>query len=84
MTTKGLLLALVGAGALALSAQSASARIVCNASGDCWHTQGDAQFKPELKLTVHPDDWKWKESEHNRWREHDGRGYWQGGEWKSM
>jgi len=40
-----------------------------------------AQLKPELRLHVHPDDWKWAGHEHDKWREHEGHGYWRGGKW---
>ncbi len=76
--------ALLGASALAMSTASASARIVCNAEGDCWHVHGEYEYRPEFGLTVHPDNWKWKEGEHHAWREHEGRGYWHGGEWKTF
>ena len=76
--------ALLGAGALALTAANASARIVCNADGDCWHTHADYNYLPSFGLTVHPDDWHWKEGERHAWREHEGRGYWQGGDWKNF
>jgi len=84
MTTRGLLFALISAGTLLLTAQAASARIACNSDGDCWHVHGDFEFKPEIGVVVHPDDWKWKESEHFRWHEHEGRGYWKGGDWKEF
>jgi hypothetical protein len=76
--------ALLGASALAISTASASARIVCNAEGECWHVHGDFGYRPEFGLTIHPDNWKWKEGEHHAWREHEGRGYWHGGEWKAF
>jgi hypothetical protein len=72
---------LIGAGGLALASNAASARIVCNQDGDCWHVRSDYEYRPEFKLTVHPDDWRWKENEKNRWREHEGRGYWRDGVW---
>jgi hypothetical protein len=73
---------LLGAvGAFALTATAASAAIVCNDEGECWHVRGAVQYKPEVKLHVHPDDWKWAEHEHFKWREHEGRGYWRGGKW---
>ena len=37
---------LVGAGALALAATGASAAVVCNSEGDCWHVKGEAKYKP--------------------------------------
>ncbi len=74
-------LALVGSVAFALTATAASAEIVCNGEGECWHAREHAEYKPEFGVRVHPDDWKWKESEHYKWREHEGRGYWRNGIW---
>jgi hypothetical protein len=75
------LAAMLGAGALTLASTSASARIVCNEDGDCWHVTPTYQYQPDYRLSVHPDDWRWKNSEKYRWREHEGRGYWRGGVW---
>jgi hypothetical protein len=72
---------LVGAGALALAATGASAAVVCNDEGDCWHVKGEGKYKPELKLHVHPDNWKFAEKDHYKWREHQGHGYWRSGVW---
>ncbi len=72
---------LMGGVALALTATTASARIVCNEEGDCWHVHADYEYAPSFGLTIHPDDWKWSDGEKHAWREHDGRGYWKGGSW---
>lgn len=71
--------------ALALTATAASAEIVCNDDGDCWHVKRH-DYKPELKLHVHPDNWKWRDHEHTkyRFREHEGHGYWRGGAWIAL
>ena len=74
--------ALMGAGSLALISTNASASVVCNQDGDCWHTQADYAYQPEFGVTVHPNAWKWTEGEKHAWREHEGRGYWRGGSWK--
>jgi hypothetical protein len=66
------LIALVCASAIAMTT-SASARVVCR------HTQSDYVYPPTLGLTVHDNDWKWKEGEKHMWREHEGKGYWKGG-----
>ena len=71
---------LVAAGALALAATGASAAVVCNDEGDCWHVKGEAKYKPEFKVHVHPDNWKFADKDH-RWREHEGHGYWRSGVW---
>ena len=75
---------LLGASALTMAATSASARIVCNGDGDCWHAKADYEYQPAFGLSVHPDDWKWKEGEKHAWREHEGKGYWHGGSWKEF
>ena len=78
------LIGLLGSVPLAFAIDTASAEIVCNEDGDCWHTHESYHYKPEFGLAVHPDDWKWKEGEHHAWREHEGRGYWHGGQWKEF
>lgn len=68
--------------ALALGGGAASAAVVCNDEGDCWRIKGRAVYKPELRLRVYDDDWKWGEDEHSRWREAGhGHGYWHRGVW---
>jgi hypothetical protein len=76
--------ALTGVSAVALISTSASAGIVCNAEGDCWHTRAVYQYQPIFGLTVHEDDWRWNDGEKHAWREHDGRGYWKGGSWRTF
>jgi hypothetical protein len=53
---------------LVLMATSASAEVVCNREGDCWHDDWR---------------WEEHERERYRWREHEGegRGYWRDGRW---
>jgi hypothetical protein len=72
---------IVAASALALTATDASARIVCNAEGECWHVRNDFVFGPELGLVIHEDGWRWGAGERYRWREHHGHGYWRHGVW---
>ncbi len=71
----------LGASALALTATAASAEIVCNDEGDCWHVRQRTEYRPEFKLHVHPDSWKWSDHDHYKWREHEGHGYWHNGNW---
>ena len=73
-----------GLGLLALSSASASARIVCNEDGDCWHVHEEYAFPPGAHIVIHPDNWRWGEGEHFVWKEHPGRGYWGGGEWHNF
>lgn len=72
---------LVTVGGLAIMTASASAAIVCNAEGECWHTKAEYAYRPEFGVTVHPNDWRWGEADHYTWREHTGRGYWHNGVW---
>jgi hypothetical protein len=76
--TKALLAA---AATLTLTAGAASAAIVCNDEGECWHVHGQPSYGPHLKLSIHPDNWKWGGHEKYKWREHAGHGYWRGGSW---
>jgi hypothetical protein len=60
-------LALIPAAALALvslSSLSASARIVCNEDGACWHVHEDYAYPPAAGVIIHPDDWRWRDGEH--------------------
>ena len=80
--SKILLGALVGASALALSAASASAAVAC-VGNVCWHTHDRYDYPATARVVVHDDGWKWGRHEHYRWREHEGRGYWNGRRWTS-
>jgi hypothetical protein len=86
MNTRAKLVAFgfTGLAMVAMSSLSASARIVCNEDGDCWHAQEEFTYPPSVNLTIHPNDWRWKEGEHHAWKEHPGRGYWHGGEWRGF
>ena len=72
-------------GGLAATAGTASAHIVCNAAGDCWHVDNRVVY-PHVRLTYHPDDWyfhrHWDADRDHHWREwHEGRGYYENGVW---
>jgi hypothetical protein len=83
LTTAALTMALA-VGGVAATAGSASAVVVCNASGDCWHVDRRTTYPRDVRATYHNDDWyfhqKWDDKRH--WREaHEGRGYWANGAW---
>ena len=79
---QGAVAAILSAAALAATTSVASAEIVCNRDGDCWHVHEHYDFRPSFGLTIHGDDWRWHDGDdHYRWREHDGRGYWRSGVW---
>ena len=75
---------LMSAGALVATTGTASARVVCNSSGDCWHTDSSYRY-PGTGYTRHADDWyfhqTWNDQRHFRDEHHDGRGYYKSGIW---
>jgi hypothetical protein len=93
MNKKGMLLAATALtiGTVALQAQPASARIVCNSYGDCWHTDARYDYNRYDRgfgAQYHPDDWYFHrhwDSEREHWRDyHEGRGYYKNGIWLSF
>lgn len=79
--TKSLIAAVALAGSMTLIGSSASAAVVCNAAGECWHTHRSYHYDPAWGVTVHPNHWRWGATDHYTWREHAGRGYWRDGVW---
>ena len=62
----------------------ASAYVVCNGEGDCWHTDHHWHY-PGAGYVYHPDDWyfhrNWTD-DRLHWREwHDGSNSWRNGVW---
>ena len=76
--------AAIAAGTLAVSIGSASAYVVCNRDGDCWHTESRYRA-PGVRFDWHNDDWyfhqRWDDRRHWREERHEGRGYWRNGVW---
>ena len=72
---QGAAAAIIGVAALAGTATTASAYVVCNRSGDCWHTSERYNYRPHFGVVVHDDNWRWRERERYRWRDYH-RGYW--------
>ena len=89
--------AVVGTGLLFGMTGAASAYVVCNDEGDCWHVH-QRYHHSGVHFVYHDDDWyfhhNWNhdwDREHDydydadrqyRWREyHEGRGYWRNGVW---
>jgi hypothetical protein len=78
--------ALIAAGLTAAPA-SASAYVVCNRHGDCWHADRRVHF-PGVRLIFHGDSWWDRHRDNHRYvwhdldRDHDWhRGYWDHGAW---
>jgi opacity protein-like surface antigen len=59
-----------------------SSSIVCNEAGYCWHSTERYEYPPDANVVVHPYNWRWNEGDRFAWREHTGRGYWQGDQWR--
>ena len=81
MIAKLAVAAALAGSALAMTATSASAYIVCNARGVCWHAHNRYAYRPEFGIVVHPDNWRWRGRGHYVFKEHTGRGYWRNGVW---
>jgi uncharacterized protein YraI len=73
--------ALLGLGALTLTGTAASAAVVCNGEGYCWHVHHAYHYPAGVGVVVHPNRWRWGHEDHYAWHEHRGRGYWRGGAW---
>ena len=75
------------AGGLLAFTAPASAYVVCNRSGDCWHTEARTRY-PGVGYTYHPDDWyfhqTWSGSDRHYRDYHEGRGYYKGGVWVTL
>jgi hypothetical protein len=61
-----------------------SSVIVCNDAGYCWHAEQSYDYPSGVQVYVHPQDWVWNDGDHYVWREHSGRGYWQGDQWMAF
>ena len=77
---------LFGIGALVATSVTASARVVCNSEGDCWHTDKAYHYGRDVRVEIHPDSWyfhqDWANQRDRHYREHhDDRGYYKGGVW---
>jgi len=72
---KGVLGAFAGAAALIALSASASAYVVCNDHGDCWHSGVKYEY-PDVKVVYYEDSWDWK-AHHDHWHDTSGDyGYW--------
>ena len=83
MTTKSFFgAAIISGAALTAWTAGASAAVVCNEDGDCWHTTTTYTYPSDAGVVVHPEGWKWGSTEKYKWHEHEGKGYWRHGEWR--
>jgi hypothetical protein len=62
-----------------------SSAIVCDQAGTtCWHSVERYDYPPNANVVVHPYDWQADNGANYVWREHTGRGYWQGEQWQQF
>ena len=76
----------VAAFAMVASATSASAYIICNHEGDCWHS-ARRESAPGQTFEYHSDDWYFHQewgTQHRFRAYHEGRGYWHNGVWVQL
>ena len=83
--TLAALAATLAIGGVAATASTASAAIVCNRAGDCWHVDRREVY-PHQRFDYHPDTWyfhqRWDADKAHRWHEHhDDRGWYENGAW---
>ena len=79
---KGALMAAVTGGAL-VAASAASADVVCNRAGECWHVHDRLDYPAGLGITFHDDTWGVAHQRgHYHWRQDRfDRGYYRNGVW---
>lgn len=73
-------------GTLLATIPSASAYVVCNRFGDCWHTRHHYRFPMRLRVRFYSDSWHhdhdWDHDRYRHWRgDRNDRGYWRNGVW---
>jgi hypothetical protein len=75
---------LVATGFVAMIPSAASAAVVCNRAGDCWHAERTYRYPRAMAVVRHPDHWYFHQTWNDRrhWRDyHTGRGYYRNGIW---
>ncbi len=71
----------LSAAALAGSAVTASAAIVCSGNV-CWHAREHYAYPRDSGVVIHQDNWR--AGPGVTFREHEGRGYWHGDRWEAI
>jgi hypothetical protein len=59
-----------------------SSVVACNEDGYCWHSTERYDYPTGSNVVIHPRNWRWREGENYAWREHPGRGFWHGNQWR--
>jgi hypothetical protein len=75
----------MGTAPVTIEGYGPSSAIVCDQAGTtCWHSVQRYDYPPNANVVVHPYDWQWDSGANYVWREHTGRGYWQGEQWQQF
>ncbi len=80
---KGAVIAAMSGGVLIATATAASADVVCNSAGECWHVHDRLAYPADAGVVFHDDAWADAHRDHHwRWRhDRDDRGYYRNGVW---
>jgi opacity protein-like surface antigen len=71
-----------GTAPVTIEGYGSSSAIVCDQAGTtCWHSVDRYDYPTGANVVVHPYDWQADNGATYAWREHPGRGYWQGNQW---
>ena len=74
-----------GAAPVTIEGYGPSSAIVCDQAGTtCWHSVERYDYPTGANVVVHPYDWQADNGVTYGWREHKGRGYWQGQQWRQF
>ena len=82
-TLKSAVIAAMSGGALIATATTASADVVCNSAGECWHVHDRLAYPADAGVVFHDDAWADAHRDHHwHWRhDRDDRGYYRNGVW---
>jgi hypothetical protein len=83
LLNKNVLGAAIVAASLAASATAASAYVVCNQTGQCWHAHDRYEYPTTAGVVIHEDGWVFDRPGYYHWaKDRPGRGYWDHGHWR--
>jgi len=81
--TPTLFAAAIGFGSLAVTPMTASAFVACSGNV-CWHATERHKYPRDARVVIHEENWKPRARAKIEFREHEGRGYWRGRDWREF
>jgi hypothetical protein len=82
---------ILAAGAMAAVISVASAEVVCNRDGECWHTAQKYAvtiYPPEIGVQIYDNDWRKSHETDTKYKwmkdRDDDHGYYRNGEWHAV